>query len=136
MYLRPILGDDFYNYLNTLVSPSVNEQKLIDDYIYPYVTVRTEVMASVHFNTEIRNKSTGVSNDTYQRANSNAENDKYVNDLLKQSQMYENSLVEYLTENEGLFSLFVIDCKTDLKTNSMSSKFGFAINRKSRSYGC
>lgn len=134
LYLEPILGNDFFNHLNTAVSFTPDEQKLVDDYIYPFVTVSTEIMASKHLNWEIRNKSTGVSNDTYQRANSWSENDKFVNDLLKQAQMYKDALVTYLIRNKSLFTLFTVECGEDLNSNSMSSQFGFAINRKSRRY--
>ena len=136
LYLKPILGVEFFNYLDSLLTFSANEQTLVDNYIYPFVIVSTEIMASKHLNWEIRNKSTGTSSDQYQTANSWSDNDKYVNDLLKQAQMYKNTLVDYLVENEDIFSLFKADCKNDLKSNSMTSQFGFAINRKSRGYGC
>lgn len=132
LYLRPILGSDFYSHLNTVSSFTSNEQILVDNYIYPFITVSTEITASKHFNWEIRNKSTGVSNDTYQRANSWSENDKFVNDLLKQAQMFKDILVDYLIKNESLFALFSLDCDKDLESNSMSSQFGFAVNRKRR----
>ena len=135
LYLKPILGDDFFNHLNTVVSFTPDEQKLVDEYIYPFVTVSTEITSSKHLNWEIRNKSTGVSNDTYQRANSWSENDKFVNDLLKQAQMYKDALVIYLVANQNLFTLFTVECGDDLESNSLSSQMSFVINRKSRSYG-
>lgn len=132
LYLRPILGIDLFEYLDNLTVYSANEQTLIDNYIYPYVTVSTEIMASKHLNWEIRNKSVGVSNDTYQRANSWSETDKFINDLLNQAQMYKVYLIDYLTENNDLFPLFKTHCGEDLKGNSMSTQFGFVVNRKNR----
>lgn len=129
LYLSPILGDSFYNHLNTAVLNG-DETTLVNEYIYPFITVSTEIMASKHINWEIRNKSTGVSNDVYQRANSWQENDKLINDLLNQAQLYKTKLIAYLLANKNLFPLYKDFCKPDLGGNSYSTQMGFISNRK------
>jgi hypothetical protein len=125
MYLRPILGREFYNHITTTSTPTAAELELINDYIKPLIVCSTEIMAAKHFNWEVRNKSTGVSNDQYQRASDWDENDKLVNDYRKQAEYYKSEMLWYINANRTDFPLF----KCVEPTNSFQSSVGFATRR-------
>lgn len=132
IYLKPILGVDFYNHLNTTATPTGDEQTLIDEYILPYVTTSTEIMSAVHFNWETTNKGVIKNNDQYGSSTNWGDNNVYVNDLKKQAQVYKDTLVKYLQDNESLFTLYKNACDKEVKSNSMSTQMGFVVNRKRR----
>lgn len=130
VYLKPILGVDFYKHLNTTATFTSDEQTLIDEYILPFVTASTEIMSARHFTWETTNKGVIRNNDQYGSSTSWGDNDKYVNDLKKQAQVYKDLLVDYLQENESLFTLYDKACDKEIKSNSYSSNIGFIVNRK------
>lgn len=128
-YLRQVLGADFYDHLNTAGTFTTDEQKLVDTFIYPFVTVCVEMISSVHLNWEIRNKNVGTSNDQYQNATNWNDNNVLVNDLKQQQQMYKDALVDYLEENQTLFPLYKC-VNNDPLDNSFSSSYGIITNRR------
>lgn len=130
LYLREILGAEFYTHLLSAVTYTANEQTLIDDYIFKFVMVRTEIEACVHFNWDIRNKSVGASNDQYAQAGDWQSIDKLKNDLNKQAYLYRNMLVKYLNDNKTLFPLYDAKCDSEEQQTSFSQNFTFGIARK------
>lgn len=130
LYLREILGVDFYNHLLAAVTYTAAEQTLIDDYIFKFLMVRTEIEACVHFNWDIRNKSVGASNDQYAQAGTWESIDKLKNDLNKQAYLYRNMLVVYLNDNKTDFPLYDALCDDEIEQTSFSQNLTFGIARK------
>jgi hypothetical protein len=126
MYLKPIVGNDFYNHITTTNSPTAAEVILIEQYIRPFLICSTEIMAAKHFNWEIRNKSVGRSNDQYQQANEWDSVDKLANDYTKQAQFYKSEMVQFINENSDDFPL-ITKC---LKKGTSHDKIHGFINRR------
>lgn len=129
LYLREILGADFFNHLLAAVTYTAAEQTLIDDYIFKFIMVRTEIEACVHFNWDIRNKSVGASNDQYAQAGDWESIDKLKNDLNKQAYLYRNMLVVYLNDNKTDFPLYEQNCKSEEEQSSFSQNFTIGVAR-------
>lgn len=130
LYLREILGVDFYNHLLAATSYTTAEQTLIDDYIFKFLMVRTEIEACVHFNWDIRNKSVGASTDQYAVAGDWESIDKLKNDLNKQAYLYRNMLVVYLNDNATSFPLYDQKCDSEQEQTSFSQNITFSIARQ------
>jgi hypothetical protein len=129
LYLSEILGKPLFDYLLAASTYTTDEQTLIDDYIFKFLMVRTEIEACVHFNWDIRNKSVGASTDQYAQAGDWESIDKLKNDLNKQAYLYRNMLVVYLNENAALFPLYNQVCDTQQEQTSFSQNFTFGIAR-------
>lgn len=134
LYLRPILGEDFYNHLDTATTLTSDEQTLLDDYIYPFATVSTEILASVHLTWDMTNKGVYKYNDQYGNSTTFQDNATFTNYLKKQAQTYKEMLVTYLKDNKSLFPLYEASCKVEGVGTSLDSQFGFisARNRRRR----
>jgi hypothetical protein len=130
LYLREILGKEFYDHLIAAVTYTSAEQTLIDDYIFKFLMVRTEIEACVHFNWDIRNKNVGVSNDQYAQAGDWESIDKLKNDLNKQAYLYRNMLVVYLNDNATSFPLYDQKCDSEQEQTSFSQNITFSIARQ------
>ena len=130
LYLREILGKEFYDHLIAAVTYTAAEQTLIDDFIFKFLMVRTEIEACVHFNWDIRNKNVGVSNDQYSQAGDWESIDKLKNDLNKQAYLYRNMLVVYLNDNAASFPLYDQKCDSEQEQTSFSQNITFSIARQ------
>ena len=130
LYLREILGKEFYDHLIAAVTYTAAEQTLIDDYIFKFIMVRTEIEACVHFNWDIRNKSVGASNDQYAQAGDWESIDKLKNDLNKQAYLYRNMLVVYLNDNKTDFPLYEQNCESKEEQSSFSQNFTLGVARQ------
>ena len=130
LYLREILGKPFFDALLAANSYTTAEQTLIDDFIFKFLMVRTEIEACVHFNWDIRNKNVGVSNDQYSQAGDWESIDKLKNDLNKQAYLYRNMLVVYLNENAISFPLYDQKCDSEQEQTSFSQNITFSIARQ------
>ncbi len=130
LYLREILGKPFFDALLAASTYTTEEQTLIDDFIFKFLMVRTEIEACVHFNWDIRNKNVGVSNDQYSQAGDWESIDKLKNDLNKQAYLYRNMLVVYLNENATLFPLYDQKCDAQQEQTSFSQNITFSIARQ------
>ena len=130
LYLREILGKEFYDHLIAAVTYTAAEQTLIDDFIFKFLMVRTEIEACVHFNWDIRNKNVGPSNDQYAQAGDWESIDKLKNDLNKQAYLYRNMLVVYLNDNAASFPLYDQKCDSEQEQTSFSQNITFSIARQ------
>jgi hypothetical protein len=130
LYLREILGKPFFDYLLAATTYTTPEQTLIDEYIFKFLMVRTEIEACVHFNWDIRNKSVGASNDQYAQAGDWESIDKLKNDLNKQAYLYRNMLVVYLNDNLTSFPLYEQVCDALQEQTSFSQNITFSIARQ------
>jgi len=126
MYIRPLLGRTFYDYLTALNPATGDDATLIEDYIRPMLIVACEIMSAKHFNWEIRNKSVGTSSDQYATPSTWEDNDKLVNDYRKQLQMYKIELVDFLNNNEDNYLLWKEFCGMKERGNSFNDNIGFA----------
>lgn len=130
LYLREILGNDLFNHLLAAATYTAAETILIDDYVFKFLMVRTEIEACVHFNWDIRNKSVGVSNDQFAQGGTWESIDKLKNDLNKQAYLYRNLLVEFLNENKTDYPLYEQKCNAEAKQSSFNQNLTFGIARK------
>jgi hypothetical protein len=131
MYLKPVMGKDFYNAFNALTSYTTIETELLDDYIYPFMARAVEVEAAKHFNWEVRDKSTGASSDQYQTASDWDSNKNLVNDYTKKMQHYKIELIDFLEENILSFPLYKSNCNSfENKGDSYSNNVSFISRRR------
>jgi hypothetical protein len=131
MYLKPVMGKDFYNAFNALTSYTTIQATLLNDYIYPFVARAIEVEAAKHFNWEVRDKSTGASSDQYQTASDWDSNKNLVNDYTKKMQHYKKELIDFLDENADSFPLYKTTCDSPSKLgDSYSNNVSFITRRR------
>jgi hypothetical protein len=131
IYVKEVLGKTFYNYLIAANTYTAKEQELVDDYIFNFLMLRTEIEACVHFNWDIRNKSVGTSSDQYAAAGQWDSIDKLKNDLQKQATAYKNELIDFLVDNKTDFPLYASEmCEgVGSKENSFEQNIIFGIRR-------
>lgn len=130
IYISEVLGKQFYNSLIASTTYTTAEQTLINDYLFYYLMLRTEIESCVHFNWDMRNKSVGSSSDQYAAAGDWDSIEKLKNELSKQAHVYKNNLIEFLIANKTDFPLYV-DCrKTQESNSSFSQNIAFAVARR------
>lgn len=134
MHITKLLGSDLYDHLldnaDSGTYDNADEQTLVEEWLRPYLICKVEQMAALNFNVEIRNKSTGTSNDEYQTAADSDTVDKFQNDLQKQAQFYKEGLVDFIKDNSDSFPLYPTDCsEVEGAGDSHSYAFGSVINR-------
>ena len=131
-YLTAMFGKLMYDDLLTKSgagSLDAYETELLDEWAIPYLVVKTEEMAALNFNIEIRNKSVGTSNDEYQTAADFTTIDKFKNDLVKQAQFYKTGLVKYIADNPTKFPLYPADCD-EVEGGGDSHSFVFGVSTR------
>ena len=104
--LQNILGTTFYKAIldgvkNTTLT--ADEIVLVDDYIAPYLVAQVDYRVTNHLAFEIRNKTTGTTDDQYQKTASDPNMSKIQDDLRDDANHYKNTLIGYLKDNCDLF---------------------------------
>jgi len=115
--IEPVLGTPLYkDLLDKIENGGLTsyDVTLLNDYLIPCLMIYCEIMAAKYYNVEIRNKSTGRSNDEYQTANTDTQNAVFTDDLYTNAKVFEQTMIGYLVDNEENFPKYC-EYQSDLK---------------------
>lgn len=145
MYIAPILGSDFYNYLmnevyevienNHILSPE--DKTLIDDYILSALVYWTAYLAVTPLRVKATNKSMSTENSQYSLAAMKSDVQELKAEYREAAEFYTKRLVTYLCDYKSLYPVFENPTdKENLKKTTVAYNSGFYISKSNRGNGC
>jgi hypothetical protein len=125
MYIQPVLGTNFYDYLvsgYTAQVLSANETTLVE-YIQPVVMYYTCVLAMPFLNYQVKNKGSQFQNSDFSTSSENGDKKAtsfIMNELENKAQFYLKRLENYLDDNASLFTQYTTNNNDDITPSDVT----------------
>lgn len=145
MYIAPILGSDFYEYLMNEVYEAIennhimnsDDELLVNDYIQLALVHWTAYLAVTPLRVKATNKSMSTENSQYSFSAQKADVQELKAEYRAAAEFYSDRLKTYLCKYSNLYPVFENPSdKENLKKQDITYGTGFYVSKNNRKKGC